>query len=489
VELSGDGLQLTFKLRPNVKLDPRAPTNGRTFDSDDWVYSWKKFVATAPQAGELSAEKAKGAPILSWENPDKNTVVLKMAYPYAPLISSLADARIALVLIPVESADKFDMHKDTRGSGAFMLQNYVPDQRIEWVRNPNYWDAGKPYLDGITEFLINDYSQRVAQFRSGAIWNSDIRPEDAIRTKTEVPKLDAFLTPLPLTAPRFVGFSWREDSPWRDARLRQALSMLVDRKGLADLNYNISAFAKQGINLTTKQHTLISAADSRYWVDPTTSAIGDGQKYLSFNPDEAAKLINAAGRKGLAFQYHVPAADASDRIFQALNEMFNEGGLFKSTLDEVEVKQYKATFELYWHGTHEGLADFPGGSAADPDITMTRYQSNSPFKMFPGDGAPGAPGANAENIKNPVPFDDLLKKQRTEVDFQKRKDLWKQIQQSYAANVTDIAGVPPLLANSVALSWPYFGNYSNTVAWSSNVFANGTSLEAFVNYWYDKSKA
>src|SRR5262249_52791607 len=125
-ELSNDGLQLTFKLRPNVKLDPRAPTNGRVFDSDDWVYSWKKFVSTAPQAGELSAEKAKGAPILSWENPDKNTVVLKMAYPYAPLIGSLADARIALVLIPVESADKFDMHKDTRGSGAFMLQNYVP---------------------------------------------------------------------------------------------------------------------------------------------------------------------------------------------------------------------------------------------------------------------------------------------------------------------------------------------------------------------------
>ena len=72
--------------------------------------------------------------------------------------------------------------------------------------------------------------------------------------------------------------------------------------------------------------------------------------------------------------------------------MFNTGGLFKSDADEVEVKQYKATFELYWHGTHDGLADFPGGSAADPDITMTRYQSNSPFKMFPGDGAAGTAG-------------------------------------------------------------------------------------------------
>ena len=141
-ELSATVYQLTFKLRPNVKLDPRAPTNGRELRLRRLGLQLEEVRrSSAPQAGELSAEKAKGAPILRWENPDKNTVVMKMAYPYAPLIGSLADARIAFVLIPVESADKFDMHKDTRGSGAFMLQNYVPDQRIEWVRNPNYWDT------------------------------------------------------------------------------------------------------------------------------------------------------------------------------------------------------------------------------------------------------------------------------------------------------------------------------------------------------------
>jgi ABC-type transport system substrate-binding protein len=471
-EVSDGGLTVTFKLRPGVKLDPRAPTNGRELTSADWLYSWQKFVAQAPQAGELSAEKSPGAPVLRWEAPDAKTIVMKMAYPYAPLLTSLSDSRIAFSLVPTEHDGKYDAHVTTRGGGPFMLQNYVPDSKIEWVRNPNYWDKPRPYLDGITEFLITEYSQRLAQFKSGSLWTADVNQDDVFATKNEIPKLDAWLAPFPLIAPRFIGFGWKPESPFQDVRVRQAMSMLLDREGLMEYYYNLERYQDQGIETDIRQHTLISAADVRFWVDPTSKDIGDGSKNFEYNTAEAAKLLKAANAEKLEFPFNwpTPTTNPDEKMFQAVAEMFNSSGLVKANPNPVEVKQYKATIELYWHGTHDGIADFPGGSAADPDITMTRYQENSPFKMFP----------------DKTPMDALLKQQRQEVDLEKRKALWKQIQQQWASNVTDMGGIIPGLARTISLAWPYFGNYAAIAPWTPPTTTN--PIEAFAYYWYDESK-
>src|SRR2546430_2708837 len=69
-EINGDGTQITFKLRPNVKLDPRAPTNGRLLNAQDWIYTWDAFTAKSPQAGELIQKLDPNAPIVSWSAPD-----------------------------------------------------------------------------------------------------------------------------------------------------------------------------------------------------------------------------------------------------------------------------------------------------------------------------------------------------------------------------------------------------------------------------------
>jgi ABC-type transport system substrate-binding protein len=56
-EISPDKLVITMKLRPNVKWDARPPTNGRVADTDDILWSWKKFVALHPGANAYSYEK------------------------------------------------------------------------------------------------------------------------------------------------------------------------------------------------------------------------------------------------------------------------------------------------------------------------------------------------------------------------------------------------------------------------------------------------
>lgn len=473
-EISKDGLQITFKLRQNAKLDPRSPTNGRVQDSADWLYSWKAF-QTSPQAGEFSAKVAPGAPVESWEAPDKFTVVMKLAYPYAPLLGRSGTTR-APVIVPIEHErsrpGSYDAHVDTRGAGPLMLEKWVPDARIEWVRNPNHWDQPRPYLDGVTEFLVAEYATLLSQFKSGNIWTLDsLRAEDVLTTKKDQPKIDLWKTSIGLTGQRFTGFSWLPDSPWRDVRLRRGLSMLIDREALQDINFNLDGYRRDGIDLETRTHTIVPGGDSRFWIDP--EKLGEGSKYVKYNPDEAAKMLQAAGVKNLPFSYWVPAPGGNaQRLWDLQVQMMNVGGFFNAKLDPVEVKQYKATIELYWHGEHTGIADFPSGGGVDPDLGMTRYHPDSPFRMFPGKGE--------------VPFVNLLDQQRREFDADKRKALWKQIQEQWALNVTDIIATPPGAAETLSAAWPQLANRSGLEAWGTN---SPPPIELLKHFWFDQSKA
>src|ERR1051325_426997 len=64
-EVSPDGLQYTFKLRPNLKFDARPPTNGRVVTSADVKFSWDRFAALSVFRTTLANAADKTAPITS----------------------------------------------------------------------------------------------------------------------------------------------------------------------------------------------------------------------------------------------------------------------------------------------------------------------------------------------------------------------------------------------------------------------------------------
>ena len=82
--------------------------------------------------------------------------------------------------------------------------------------------------------------------------------------------------------------------------------------------------------------------------------------------------------------------------------------------------------------------------------------------------------------------EDFKRSWEEEVDLEKRKALWKQIQQQWASNVTDMGGIIPGLARTISLAWPYFGNYAAIAPWTPPTTTN--PIEAFAYYWYDESK-
>src|SRR5205823_11780075 len=164
-ETSPDGLTVTYKLRPNLKYDPRPPTNGKAMTSADVKYAWDLFATKGSGRSNLVNDADPDAPVLSMTAPDAGTVVFKLAFQYAPLGPMLAANR-HVNLVPTEAEDKYSIKGDMRGSAASRLKEFVQDARIVYEKNPDWYDAAKVYLDGVTYYVLPQYATRLAQFRA-----------------------------------------------------------------------------------------------------------------------------------------------------------------------------------------------------------------------------------------------------------------------------------------------------------------------------------
>src|SRR5436190_14616369 len=119
-EVSPDRLTVTMKLRPNNKLDPRAPTNGRAITTEDVKFSYDRFASLSPNRGNVLNSVSKDLPVLSLTTPDATTIVVKLAFPDSAILSMLAWGWF-LNIMPVEADGKFDPRADMRGSGPWMM--------------------------------------------------------------------------------------------------------------------------------------------------------------------------------------------------------------------------------------------------------------------------------------------------------------------------------------------------------------------------------
>lgn len=88
-EINLNALQVTMKLRPNAKWDPRAPTNSRPLDSQDIKFSWDKFKAQSVYRRDWMSELNPAAPFVDVETPDARTAVLKLNYPLGAVFDYL----------------------------------------------------------------------------------------------------------------------------------------------------------------------------------------------------------------------------------------------------------------------------------------------------------------------------------------------------------------------------------------------------------------
>lgn len=154
-EVNPDFTQITFKIRKGVTFH-----SGRELTAEDIAWNYNRIKSDRKIDGGIKANFF--VPLGSVETPDKNTVVLKAAQPWPAVFNVLAWTNILDPQVPP------DQNKPA-GTGPFAFVEWVQGDHFTLKKNPNYWQSGKPYLDGIEIKIFADPQSMVSQLEGGGI--------------------------------------------------------------------------------------------------------------------------------------------------------------------------------------------------------------------------------------------------------------------------------------------------------------------------------
>jgi ABC-type transport system substrate-binding protein len=358
-----------------------------------------------------------------------------------------------------------------------MLSEHRPSQGWTYRRNPDWYMAKElPYLDGVDYALITENSVSEAQFKAKRLWSFTPAAENVVTLKREVP--DALLYQ---TSPKEGNAGYRlsnvskiRGNPFMDDRVRHALSMLIDRDLQIEVFGNVSGFQKQGIEIETGWHSHIPLSWSSLWQDPKTGKMGEGSQWFQHNPDEAAKLLRAAGRFGMEtdFASWTPATPDQVRQIEVVKGFLEQGGHFKLVpkISDFNAHHYPNYFLTQ---QFEGIANYQTVSGL-PDFSMVMWQSTNP----------GTRTSKIETFDDYPGLKDLMLKARLEVDTNKKTELARDWARMLAKYMPFIPYAWPGGAGTFTFAWPWYGNYG--VHRTYGTFTSQT--DSLPRVWYDKSK-
>jgi peptide/nickel transport system substrate-binding protein len=112
------------------------------------------------------------------------------------------------------------------GSGPFMVKQFVKGSYIQFVKNPYYWESGKPYLNAVRFNFVSDSNTRILAVESGTAQEMDVVPfsqVNTLRARTDVAVQSA-------KVPLFLGL-WMNHAraPFQDLNVRKAIQYAIDR--------------------------------------------------------------------------------------------------------------------------------------------------------------------------------------------------------------------------------------------------------------------
>jgi peptide/nickel transport system substrate-binding protein len=263
IELTNGSTIATVRLRDGVTFH-----NGKTLSADDLIFTLRRILAPSDKhAGLLSSIDEPTIKKL-----DNRTVRMNLKFPDSIFASRFYADQMAIV------PEGFDPAKPV-GTGPFMYQSFTPGSRSVFVRNPNYWVSGQPYLDQLVIIDLADPTAQINALLSGQVDAIDSVPLN----QTQQIKSNSNLRLLEADGGYFQPIDMRVDMPpWNDVRVRQAMRLLVNRQQMIEQAYN--GFATLGNDMP-------SPSDPAYLHLPQREP----------DVEQAKSLLKAAGQAGATF--------------------------------------------------------------------------------------------------------------------------------------------------------------------------------------------
>jgi peptide/nickel transport system substrate-binding protein len=218
--VSDDGTVYTFKLRDAQFSD------GTPVTAEDVVFSLERVrdEETSPMRGLFTV-------MTKAEAPDPKTAVLTLSTASPAFMSTLA--MFAASIVPkhaVEAAGE-SFGENPVGSGAFVLDEWRRGDRIILKKNPLYWEAGLPKLDGIEWIYVANDNTRVLQLKAGEVDAATFIPWNQIAGLEADPAINMQLDKSTRMDHILVNHA---HPPLDQKSVRQALNMAIDQKAIVD---------------------------------------------------------------------------------------------------------------------------------------------------------------------------------------------------------------------------------------------------------------
>ncbi len=436
VETSPDGLTWTFTLRDHKWSD------GKPVTAEDYVFSYRRILDPA-LAGEYAsilypiknAQKVNKGELkgdqLGVSAPNPKTLVIQLEHP-APYLPEMM-THYTMFAIPKHVVEKAGKDWTKPGimvsNGAYMLKDRRPNDRIQLVRNPHFFDAASVKIDEVNFYPSADEAAALKRYRAGELDTLDRWPLAEHKWLAEN---------IPNEARKFPGlrvlytvFNMRE-KPLDDRRVRLALAMALDREAIQKQVY----FAAHGVEALS----IIPPATVN--VEHTAKVPWAG-KPIEQRKEEARALLAQAGfgpANPLKLTYNFNNRPDTKRAAIAMQAMWKDVGV----IVELNAKDFAVHYDLL------KSANFQMGEAGwvfdynDAQSVLFLFLSSNEGLNYPG-------------YKNPA-YDTVMDRADQEKDVVVRGKL---LDEAAGLLLNDVAVAPTFYQFVRPLVKPYVLNWEN----------------------------
>ncbi|HEY2493992.1 MAG TPA: ABC transporter substrate-binding protein [Paenibacillus sp.] len=395
VKVSDDNLTYTIKLRDGLKWH-----DGEALNADDIVFTANSILDEKQHSSLRSQFVLNGKPVKVNKIDD-----LTVAFILPELTAAFDGALVQFFPIPehifagVADIEKSDKNNAPVGSGPFKFKEYRAGEYVTLERFDDYF-AGKAHLDTVTYRVAKDTNAANLALQNGEIQMRMVDTQD-YKKLNDTNKFN--LLTYSEGRLQYMAFNLNTDA-MKKKEVRQAIAYALDKNEIITASYTSNEFAEPAASILT----------------PNTLYQTDDLEKYDYNLDKAKQLLADAGVSNLKIRLaytntNKPQESQALYIQQKLKDVGIEvellpmdGTAYGNRTLDLNNKDFDLSFGGYIMGF-------------EPDSYKTLFQSNAAY--------------NYSHYKN-AEFDKLWDNAAIEVDVTKREELYKQIQQTVANEMT-----------------------------------------------------
>lgn len=362
----------TIKLREGVKFH-----DGTPFNADAVVHHWERILNPENKYRGRSAV----SPILSVDKVTDLTVKFNLKHAWLPFLPSISTTRNLMSIIPSPRAvEAGGQNRSPVGTGPFKFEEWQSGEKFVVVRNPGYWQKGKPHLDKIIFKSMTDPQTRFASLKTGQVQIAWMDRGNILQKAQVDPSLQLYQS---------------EDNG------AEIFILNTSKAPLDDINVRRALAHANNIDMQVQMVYKNSIPAVHHPLGDDYKCQDDG--YLEYSPEKAKELIEAHGQPVEIEILHSSSKRGRD-IGELTQQLLKSVGV---TANPVGLKFGPVIKKVIGGDYQVSTWRIP----SRPD------QGPAFFRMFHSKSR-----ANFSRYKNPE-MDKLLVAQRMETDPEKRKQL------------------------------------------------------------------